>query len=116
MSAFAAFRRELTVKRPASGSYVNGLWVADAADSSVSITGSVQPATTEDMQSLPENRRQLGAYRVYSDTQFQSLLENEKNPDIIVIDGEDYEVARVWPWKNGLINHYKALAVRVQPT
>ena len=115
MSAFNAFRRDVVVKRPAAGSYVNGVWVA-GAESTLSVKASVQPATTEDLQSLPENRRTLGAYRLYSSTRFQSLVEGEQNPDIIVIDGQDYEVTQVEPWLNGIITHYKALAVRVQPT
>ncbi len=115
MSAFNVFRKPLTVKRPAGGSYVNGKWVESGAPSEITIKASVQPATTEDLQSLPENRRQYGAYRVYSSTQFQSLEEDENNPDVVVIGGNDYEIAQVQPWQNGIVPHYKAIAVRVQP-
>jgi len=109
------FRKPITVKRPTAGSYVNGLWVATSTPTEIIIQASVQPATTEDLQSLPEGRRQLGAYKLYTDTQLQSVLENANNPDIVVINGEDYEVAQVEPWQNGIVNHYKILAVRIQP-
>jgi len=115
MSPFNAFRKDVTVKRYADGAYVNGVWV-EGAETTLTVKASVQPATTEDLQSLPENRRQLGAYRIYTDSELKSVVENANNPDKVVIDSTDYEVAQVQPWKNGLIEHYKALAVRVQPT
>lgn len=115
MSPFNVFRKDFTVKRPPNGSYNAGEYV-QGSGVVFTVKASAQPATTEDMQSLPEARRQLGAYRLYSETKFQSLVEGVSNPDVIVIDGDDYEVAQVQPWKNGLIEHYKAIAVRVQPT
>lgn len=116
MSPFNAFRKSLTVKRPASGSYVNGVWVASAAATEITIKASVQPASTEEMETLPEARRAQGVYTLFSSTKFQSLQENTNNPDIVVINSQDYEIMRCEPWQNGLLNHYKALAARVQPT
>lgn len=115
MSPFNAFRRDLTVKRPAGGSYVNGVWVESGAPTTITVKASAQPATTEEMETLPEARRSQGVYKLYSDSRFQSVLENANNPDIVVIDGQDYEVMRCEPWKNNIVNHYKALAARVQP-
>lgn len=114
MSPFNAFRKDVTVKRPAAGSYVNGVWV-EGAQSTLIIKASVQPATAEEMESLPEARRNLGVYKLYTDTQLQNLLENANNPDIVVIGGHDYEIMRCEPWQNNIVNHYKALAARVQP-
>ena len=102
MSPFNVFRKPLTVTRPAAGIYVDGLWV-DGATSSLEIKASVQPATTDDLQSLPENRRQLGAYRLYSDSPFQSAKEGVQNPDLVVIHGDTYEIAQSEPWKNGVV-------------
>lgn len=115
MSAFNVFRKTIVLKRPAAGDYnTSGEWVEGAVTQS-NIKASVQPATTEDLQSLPENRRQLGAYRLYSDTAFQPVTEDGANPDVVEINGEDYEIAQVMPWQNGVVPHYKAIAVRVQP-
>lgn len=109
------FRKDVALKRVAQGSYNNkGLWV-DGAETDMTIKASVQPATTEDLQSLPENRRTLGAYRLYSSFEFQTLVEGQKNPDVVTIKGQEYEIAQVDPWENGVINHYKAIAVRIQP-
>lgn len=115
MSAFNIFRKPRIVKRPTGGSYINGEWVETGEPTVITVMASVQPATTEDLQSLPEARRTLGAYRVFSDTKFQSLEEDANNPDVIVIYDNDYEIAQVQPWQNGIVPHYKAIAVRVQP-
>lgn len=114
MSIFSNMRKPLTVKRPAAGSYVNGKWV-EGNVTEITVKASVQPASTEDLQSLPESRRALGVYKLYSDTKFQSVKENATNPDIVVIDGNDYEVMECQPWQNNILNHYRALAARVQP-
>lgn len=115
MSPFGVFRKPVTVTRPAQGSFVNGIWV-DGTTTTLTIDASVQPANTNDLQSLPENRRTLGVYVLYSDVPFQSAIENKQNPDIVKINGEDYEIAKSMPWQNDVVSHYKAMAVRVQPS
>lgn len=111
----SGFAKPLIVTRYAAGGYVNGAWV-EGASSQVTIQASVQPASAEDLQSLPENRRALGAYKLYSSAPFQGVIEGQRNPDTVVINGDTYEVARVDPWQNGVIHHYKTLVVRVQPS
>ncbi len=115
MSPFDALRKNLTVRRPAAGSYVNGRWVEAGQPTELTVKASVQPASTEELETLPEARRTQGVYKLYSSTRFQSVQENANNPDIVVIDNDDYEVMSCQPWQNNLINHYKALAARVQP-
>jgi hypothetical protein len=114
MSPFNSLRKNLTVKRPAAGTWVGGRW-QDGVIRTLTIKASVQPATTDDLQSLPESRRTLGVYRLYSDEPFQSVIEGKQNPDIVEIYGDDYEVMQSMPWQNNLINHYKTLVARVQP-
>ncbi|MBC3540656.1 hypothetical protein ACFSC6_12260 [Rufibacter sediminis] len=104
----------MTLKRKPLGSYVDGVWI-EGNPVATTILASVQPAKPEDLQSLPENRRALATYKVYTDAELFGVLEGVRNPDILVIYGEDYEIAQVGIWQNGLVNHYKALAVRVQP-
>ena len=114
MSPFNAFRKSLKVRRIGDVEYINGKPTEDASET-LCIKGSVQPANTDDMQSLPEGRRLLGVLKIYTDTKLRAAREGSYNSDIIEIDGDDYEVAAVMPWQNGIINHYKILASRVQP-
>lgn len=113
MSAFSVFRKSLSLTRKGAGSYVDGVWV-DGANQALTIKASVQPATPEDLLSLPENRRTAAAYRLYSDFAFRGALEDAHNPDRVVIGGENYEVTAVSIWQNGVIPHYKAIATRLQ--
>lgn len=103
------------VKRPPAGDYVDGVWV-EGAPSNFDIKASVQPASGEDMESLPENRRTLATYRLYTDIHLLENLEGVRNPDVVTLFGEDYEVTKVFPWRNGIIDHYKILATRIQPS
>ena len=100
------FRRSLSITRKGVGSYnsVTGLH-QDGMPDTVSIKASIQPATVDDLKSLPEGRRTDGAYKLYSD----DLIKVE---DIFEINGDSYEVAMCEPWSNGVVNHYKAIAVK----
>lgn len=107
----------ITVTRSAIGTYVDGRWVAGAT-SSVSITGSVQPAKMrhEELLRLPEGDRNRSAIRVYSKSE---LLSNDESTgqvaDVVAWQGEQYEVQKVDVWAEG-IAHYKALCLRVART
>ena len=107
------FRKPVTIKRKAPGQFTNGVW-QDGAETTFSIEASVQPTTPEDLQSLPESRRMGTSYRLYTDIRLFTVTEKSSNPDVAVIDGEDYEIAMVSIWQNNIIPHYKAIAVRDQ--
>jgi len=109
------FRKPVTMLRPPAGQYVDGRWTEGAPVES-SILASVQPASGQDMESLPEARRTMATYRLYTDTQLYEALENVRNPDIVVLFGEEYEVVKVFPWRNGVLEHWKVLASRRQPS
>lgn len=113
MSDFNIFRKSLIIKRYSGGAYVHGIW-SESAPNELTIRGSVQPVTSEDLQRLPEARRLFKLYRVYSEEHLKSVRENLENPDIVVISGEDYEVIDVDDWSNGIIQHYKSIVARIQ--
>lgn len=104
--AFDEFNQTLTGIRPSGGGYVNGVWTPGPFDP-ITIGASVQPSNENELKLLPEGRRVDGAYSLRSFTEI-------KEKDIITIYGDDYEVLKVQSWLNGVINHYLAIAVRVQ--
>ena len=107
----AIFRKAVTVKRQAAGAYVAGVWVPGAA-SQVTIQASVQPASAEDMQRLPEGQRQTGAVKLYtSDTLLTSI--GDQKADVVVTEQGEYEVSVADVWNNGLIPHKAYLCARV---
>ena len=109
---FEYFRTPITLRRLASGSYVDGLWVEGAPTDST-ITASIQPLSGEDMKSLPEARRQSEGYNMFTSTQVKTVEDagSDQNADKIVFSGKEYEVYQVKPWQNNtnftLVNHYR---------
>lgn len=111
--SFAVFRKPVTVKRTQTGSYIDGFWQEGGVVSpDPVILASVQPASQDDMQLLPEGRRVTGAYRVYTNDML-NLAIGTQNADRVVINGADYEVMAEAGWANGIIPHKSYLVARV---
>ena len=91
----------------------NGAWVQGAA-ATTTIYGSPQPATDEDMQSLPEGERRRSGKRVYTPTALHTVDQVAgKSADVLTIDGVAWQVRRC-DRQRSVIPHYKAIATRVQ--
>ncbi len=106
----SSFRKHtLTVKRRSSGDYDSaGFFKVSGPDTEFTITASVQPMTGSEMLLLPENRRELETKKIFTSTELYGIEKgNGVNADIVIIDGDEFEVVRVYPWKNNVINHYK---------
>jgi len=111
--SFGVFRKPLTVKRTTAGAYVGGFWVEGGLVTPAPvIRASVQPASQDDMQLLPEGRRISGAYRLYTDDDLM-VANGTQNADVIEIAGADYEVMADASWQNSIINHRSYLLARV---
>ena len=110
--SFAVFRKTVTVKRVAPGSYgADGFW-QEGAETTLTITASVQPATQEDMQLLPEGRRVTGTHRLYT-ADVLYLARDGRNADRVVIDDDDYEVMAASDWQNGIVPHRRYVVSRI---
>jgi len=110
MSLFNTFN--LTYKRDSASGYINGEWVESEA-AAVPFSCSWQPLNGEEQQNLPEGKREKIAYKGYTSTRLYTADQsNTSQADRIVFDGDDYEVISVQPWQNGIISHYKFVAVK----
>jgi len=106
---FAVFRRDVTLRRPAAGSYSGGRWVEGARTDST-IQASVQPVRPEEMALVPENRRHEARYSLFTSTLLRAANEHtQTNADYVVVDGEEMEVLGADHWQNGIISHYRAV-------
>jgi hypothetical protein len=113
----SSFRRPFTVRRRAIGSYDQatdiGFFKTEAEDETFVIKASKQPTSGSDMKLLPENRREEEIFKLYTDTElFGAEKGSGGNADIVEISGKDYEVIKVFPWDNGVINHYKVFVAK----
>lgn len=103
-----SFRSRQQIIRQADGEYIDGRWVK-GGDTRLEITASVQPASNDDMQNLPEGKRIGRAVRIYTD----ALLNTDgadNNGDVLVWQGRHYRVIAVAPYRSGVISHYRYLA------
>lgn len=101
-------------KRLASGSFDDaGEWVPGGVDTNFIIRATAQPMKANEMQTLPEGRRERQSYVLYTDTRLNTVLENDGDPDIVTIGNNDYEVYKRFNWANNIINHYKYGVVRL---
>jgi len=110
-----SFRRPIRVTRvEKSGQYVNGTYVpGDFPVDVPNVRASIQPAPGKMMQSLPEGRRSSEAYLLYTDSMlYTAETSSSQNTDIVIINDTEFEVAKVGPWQNGVINHYEVLVVK----
>jgi len=105
-------RRPLTVTRYEPGAYDNdtGLWVEGETET-FTASYSVQPTSPDDMQALPEGRREQRAYTLIGDTPLRSV-QATTNPDKVEVDGEKYEVSAVQEWRNSIVPHTRVIVTR----
>lgn len=104
------FRKPYTVKRVAAGSVIDGYYT-NGTSSTVNITASVQPLKPSDIQQLPEGRRNKKLFNIFTSTKLNVVT--SANPDKITIGTEDFELDQEEQWQNGILNHYKYLAIKV---
>lgn len=104
------------VRHSGAGAYdALGKWSEGGTDP-ISFKGSIQPPLGDDMASLPEGRREVEAYRIYSEFELKTVDENGKiNPDKLTLFGKTnaFEVVRVEAWQNGVRSHYESLVALI---
>ncbi|HCU25441.1 MAG TPA: hypothetical protein DF383_10530 [Deltaproteobacteria bacterium] len=102
----AKFGQTLTVRRKATGEYVNGEY-QPGAESTFQAVLSVQPLSDKERINLPEGQRNKRILKGYSDTALQVADEaTGAMGDRIEFDGTDFEVTRVASWP-GDLTHWK---------
>ncbi|ATW58222.1 hypothetical protein CNR37_00002 [Pseudomonas phage ventosus] len=112
-------RTTLEVTRRGPSTYVNGRPVAGIGYG-VEVVCNVQPVLkSTDTIMLPEADRSKACLKVY--TKGQELWQFKEGPDGHAADqffwqGDKYEVMKVINYAMGVLNHYKAICMRVELT
>ncbi|QBP28078.1 hypothetical protein IttPL_0064 [Pseudomonas phage ITTPL] len=87
-------------------------------ETTVTITANVQPIEkSTDTRILPEADRSKACFKVYSrGEEIRQLKEgpNGWSADRFIWEGELYEVMKVINYSMGILNHYKAICMRVE--
>ena len=106
----------LTLKRPSTvGGYVDGVW-QDATTSDVVIQANIQPLKEAELLILPESDRSRQWWKVYSASEIRMDKQGTSGwaADEFVYQGDRYKVMKVENTAMGILNHYKALAARME--
>tara|TARA_R110000782_G_scaffold204639_1_gene293095 strand:- start:619 stop:984 length:366 start_codon:yes stop_codon:yes gene_type:complete len=99
----------LTVRRRAEGDYNDaGFFTVTDPDIELTITASVQQVSGSEMLLLPENRRERETLKIFTNTQLYGAEKGKvTNADLVILNGNTYEVVKVFNWNNDVISHYK---------
>lgn len=112
----SSFRKPIQVTRTEPGHYDEdtGLWV-EGETVIFNTPMSVQPLTVDEMEALPEGRRNSRSVKIYSGSElFPAEQDTGRNADVILWLGKNYEVVGCNPYQMGVIPHYKSYAVEVK--
>jgi len=115
---FERFRKETQCYRLSPGVDNPDGSFTEGGRTGFTIKCSKQPATADELLSLPEGRRSRESYVLYYETDdpLQTVETSEtRNPDIVEIFGEEYECAETGKWRNDVINHWRSIVQRLQP-
>lgn len=112
LTIFGDVVRTLTVYRRPAGSRVKGR-VLEAAEASFSISATVQPATPEDLEVLPEGTRTDAVLVFHTEDELRDGASPDgAPPDEVEDDGERWVIHHVGPWQEWG-DFYRALGIKV---
>lgn len=109
---------DIVVTSTGQGSWVKGVYQKGTPNERT-ISANVQPVLKgTDTLLVPEADRSKEIIKIYTTEKLVSRIEgsNPNDADTIVYDGKTFEVMRVISYKIGILNHYKAIAVRKELT
>ena len=108
--AFLALHKEIEIRRPSSVVFVDGFSQPTATKREY-VTGSVQPLSSREFDSLPQGRVDRGSLKFYTCEKLQTVATGVQC-DFLLIGGEEWEVDTLLSWSNNVIPHYKYLLVK----
>lgn len=104
------FKRDVTVERTSPGAYIDYVWVEGNVTSFI-IRANVQPTPAEVLETLSEGYRNKDSYTLFTNTHLFTSIDNNSNPDIVLLYGRRYIVAKVAIWGNTSLSHYEIVVV-----
>lgn len=105
----------LTLIRSSAGSYVDGVWT-EGNETNITIDVNIQPLKEAELLLLPEADRSRQWWKVYSASEIRMDKQGTSgwSADEFVYQGDRYKVMKVENTSMGILNHYRALAARME--
>lgn len=103
--------------RKTQGQYVDGEWV-EGVESTVTLEVNIQPLKEAELMLLPEADRGKQWWKIYCAEQIRMDKQGDTgwDADEFVYQGDRYKVMKVENYAMGILNHFKALAARMELT
>lgn len=107
----------LDIYRTTQGQYVDGEWV-EGTESTITIDVNIQPLKEAELMLLPEADRGKQWWKMYSASEIRMDKQGTGgwDADEFVYQGDRYKVMKVENYAMGILNHFKALAARIELT
>ena len=105
----------LDLLRKTAGSYVDGEWV-EGTETNIPIEVNIQPLKEAELLLLPEADRGRQWWKMYSASEIRMDKQGASGwaADEFVYQGDRYKVMKVENTMMGILNHFKALAARME--
>lgn len=105
----------LDLLRKTAGSYVDGEWV-EGTETTVPVEVNIQPLKEAELLLLPEADRGKQWWKVYSASEIRMDKQGTSGwaADEFVYQGDRYKVMKVENYAMGILNHFRALAARLE--
>lgn len=110
-------RVPLKLYRSSGGGIVDFEWVENLKYE-VDIEANIQPFKAYELYQMSESERKRVWLKVYSESEIKGLIDGDDahKPDEFEWDGDRYMVTKVFPYKMGVLDHYKAIAYKIRTT
>ena len=105
---------DLVISHYATGSYINGDWVAGTVTTST-IQASVQPFNSRDVLMMMESDRSQIWVKVYTTSPLTTMVEGITGADQFTYGGDTYKIMQVRKAQLGVNDHYRAIACKLYP-
>lgn len=103
-----------SVKRPVTnGYYLEGVYQPSATET-VEVVGSLQPLSPKEALLLPENERNRESFNLFTEVElFPASEDGLRVADLVVVNGEDFQVRSTEAWRNVDLPYFKSILQRV---
>ena len=110
----SSFRKPKKLLRESAGAYVDGVWTAGARGIFTTLASCQPIVVGQDLKAVPEGRHISDFIKIYTSSPLLIAKDGQNiQSDIIVHEGEGFEVVSAFSNQSGVINHYKYIAVKV---
>jgi|GEM_PF-2949074 len=95
-AAIRMLQRSVTLKRPAAGDYVDGVWQGGGTDETT-IMAAICPVTNADLMRLPEGLRIDATHIIWSETELRAADEATKTTSDVIVNplGQEFSIIKV---------------------